>query len=65
MRISLPFYSLIIFVSLWVIGDVSHATYIQNLWWAILMTLCFLYFNNAHKLIHRWIKIHILKFKTL
>lgn len=47
------------FISMWVIGDVTGATYLEKISWAIMMTLGIGYFNNAHRVL--WQKIRHLK----
>jgi hypothetical protein len=64
MKITVFQMTIAVFVTMWVIGDVFGSSYNEKLYWAIIMSACFAYFNNAHGEILKWVKNNILRWKT-
>jgi len=49
---TLPQLLLVTFISMWVIGDITGASYNYNLGWSITMTILIAYINNLHGILY-------------
>ena len=56
MKLNLSQMTLAVFLGMWVIGDIAGAPYNERMYWSVMMSICFAYFNNAHRIAFKKLK---------